>query len=236
LRFSDASQEQQLFAFAFAALVLMLTTTSAIARNFGTAEEARAMLDRAVIVLKSDEPKALREFNDPDNKEFHDRDLYVSCFNISDGNFTAAPPGMLGMDIRTFKVGDDPRPKSLRCNPGYAARKHRFDGLQFSKGGQARGQAIPRDSHRRSGLRRLLLQIIAAVEGYAMYVCGMCRVGRRTRRGLCPAPPPTKRACNFARSLSIADRMDAGRDLIKFWKGRLRSRALLNCQVLGLGP
>jgi len=66
------------------------------------------MLDRAAAVLKSDEPKALREFNDPDNKEFHDRDLYVSCFNIADGNFTAAPPGMLGMDIRTFKVSDDP--------------------------------------------------------------------------------------------------------------------------------
>jgi len=106
--FSGASQEQYLFAFAFVALVLMFTTVSGIAQDFGTAEQARAMLDRAVAVLKSDEPKALREFSDPDNKEFHDRDLYVSCFNISDGNFTAAPPGMLGMDIRTFKVGDDP--------------------------------------------------------------------------------------------------------------------------------
>jgi len=66
------------------------------------------MFDRAVAALKSDEAKALRELNDADNKEFHDRDLYVSCFNISDGNFTAAPPAMLGMDIRTFKVGDDP--------------------------------------------------------------------------------------------------------------------------------
>lgn len=66
------------------------------------------MLDRAVAALKSDEAKALREFNDEDNKEFHDRDLYVSCFNIADGNFTAAPSAMLGTDIRTFKVGDDP--------------------------------------------------------------------------------------------------------------------------------
>jgi len=78
---------------------------SAIAQDFGTAEEARAMLDRAVAALKSDKPDALREFNDPDNKQFHDRDLYVSCFNISDGKFTAAPPAMLGMDIRTFNVG-----------------------------------------------------------------------------------------------------------------------------------
>jgi hypothetical protein len=95
-------------AFAFAILFIMLTAASAIAQSFGSAEEARAMLDRAVVALKSDEAKALREFNDADNKEFHDRDLYVSCFNIADGKFTAAPSAMLGTDIRTFNVGDDP--------------------------------------------------------------------------------------------------------------------------------
>ena len=94
-------------AFAFATLFLMLTA-SAIAQSFGSAEEARAMLGRAVAALKSDEAKALHEFNDADNKEFHDRDLYVSCFNIADGIFTAAPSAMLGMDIRSFNVGDDP--------------------------------------------------------------------------------------------------------------------------------
>jgi cytochrome c len=94
--------------FAFATLFLMLTVASAIAQSFGSAEEASAMLDRAVAALKSDEAKALREFNDADNKEFHDRDLYVSCFNTADGKFTAAPSAMLGTDIRTFNVGDDP--------------------------------------------------------------------------------------------------------------------------------
>jgi hypothetical protein len=96
-----------LFAFAFAAS-LLAATASAIAQNFGTAEEARAMLDRAVAALKSDEAKALRAFNDANTKEFHDRDLYVSCFNISDGKFTAAPSAMLGVDVRTFGLGDDP--------------------------------------------------------------------------------------------------------------------------------
>lgn len=67
------------------------------------------MLERAVTALKSDETKALREFSDPNNKQFHDRDLYVSCFRISDGKFTAFPgPGMIGVDVRTFKFGDDP--------------------------------------------------------------------------------------------------------------------------------
>ena len=67
------------------------------------------MLDHAVAALKSDEAKALRDFNDTKNKLFHDRDLYVSCFNTSNGKFTAFPgPGMLGMDVRTFKLGEDP--------------------------------------------------------------------------------------------------------------------------------
>ena len=66
------------------------------------------MLDRAVAALKNNETKALSEFNDADNKEFHDRDLYVSCFNIADGKFTAAPAAMLGTDLRTYNVGNDP--------------------------------------------------------------------------------------------------------------------------------
>jgi hypothetical protein len=101
-------RSKKLLGFAFATLLLTLTGASAIAQSFGTAEEARAMLDRAVAALKSDKPGALREFTDPENKQFHDRDLYISCFNISDGKFTAAPPAMAGMDIRSFNVGTDP--------------------------------------------------------------------------------------------------------------------------------
>jgi cytochrome c len=119
-----------LLAFAFAASLLMLTAASAIAQSFGTAEEARAMLDHAVAALKSDKAKALREFNDPDNKQFHDRDLYVSCFNISDGKFTAAPSAMLGLDMRTFNVGDDPiGQKGFRCGAACAGRRRHCDGL-----------------------------------------------------------------------------------------------------------
>jgi len=98
-----------LFAPLFATLSLILTVNVAGAEQFGTAGEARAMLDRAVAALKSDEAAALRAFSDASNKQFHDRDLYVSCFNTSDGKFTAFPgPGMIGIDVRTFKFGDDP--------------------------------------------------------------------------------------------------------------------------------
>jgi hypothetical protein len=98
-----------LFVSLFATLSLTLTANLASAEQFGTAEEARAMLDRAVTALKSDEAAALRAFSDLNNKQFHDRDLYVSCFNTSNGKFTAFPgSGMIGLDVRAFKFGDDP--------------------------------------------------------------------------------------------------------------------------------
>ena len=97
-----------LFVPAFAMLSLIFTAHLASADQFGTADEARAMLDRAVAALKRDEPAALRAFGDPNNKQFHDRDLFVSCFNTSNGKFTAFPgPGMVGVDVRTFKFGED---------------------------------------------------------------------------------------------------------------------------------
>jgi cytochrome c len=59
--------------------------------------------------LPEKESKALTEFNDPDNKQFHDRDLYVVCFNMSDGKITAyLGPALLGVDIRTLSLNDDP--------------------------------------------------------------------------------------------------------------------------------
>src|SRR5690349_14990278 len=99
----------KLLVLVFATLSLVLRANLAGADQFGTAEEAKAMLDRAIGALKSNEAAALQAFSDPKNKQFHDRDLYVSCFNTSDGKFTAFPgPGMVGVDVRTFKLGDDP--------------------------------------------------------------------------------------------------------------------------------
>jgi hypothetical protein len=97
------------FALTLAALSLVSSTTLATAQQqFGTEQEARAMLDRAVAALKSDEAKALRDMSDANNTQFHDHDLYMSCFTITDGKFTAFPsPGMIGMDVRTFTMGDD---------------------------------------------------------------------------------------------------------------------------------
>jgi hypothetical protein len=59
------------------------------ANQFASAEEARAMLDRAVTALKANEAAALKAFNDEKNKNFRDRDLYIFCFSWPDGKFTA---------------------------------------------------------------------------------------------------------------------------------------------------
>lgn len=93
-----------------AALVLGWSPTLGIAQQqLGTAEEARAMLDRAMAALKSNEVAALSKFNDLNNKQFHDRDLYVFCFNMSDGKVTSySAPFLIGADVRTLTLVNDP--------------------------------------------------------------------------------------------------------------------------------
>jgi cytochrome c len=96
-------------ALAMAAAALLWGAAFAEAQQFGTAAEAKAMLDRAIAELKANEAAALAKFNDKDNKQFRDRDLYVFCFNTSDGKFMAHPnPALMGTDIRALKVKDDP--------------------------------------------------------------------------------------------------------------------------------
>jgi hypothetical protein len=90
-------------------LLLLWTVASVSAQPLGTAEQARAMLDRAISALKSNEATALSEFNDPNNKQFHDRDLYVFCYSMSDGKITAyESPALLNIDVRTLALKDDP--------------------------------------------------------------------------------------------------------------------------------
>ena len=97
-----------LFASALAALAMLWGGGLASAQQSGTAAEARAMLDRAVVVLKADNATALSAFNDKSNKQFHDRDFYVFCQDISDGKFTAHPkPALMGTDGRALKFRDD---------------------------------------------------------------------------------------------------------------------------------
>ena len=56
--------------------------------EYGTAEEAKALLDRAITAVKANEHEAIAMFNHNDSR-YRDRDLFVFCFNGQDGKFTA---------------------------------------------------------------------------------------------------------------------------------------------------
>ena len=70
--------------------VFLLTAASIQAAQSGTADEAKAMLDRAVAAVKADKTTALDIFN-KGKGGFKDRDLYVFCANAFDGIVTAHP-------------------------------------------------------------------------------------------------------------------------------------------------
>ncbi|MGH8211355.1 MAG: cache domain-containing protein [Steroidobacteraceae bacterium] len=71
-------------------LIGSLFSLSAVAaEQSGTAEEARAMLERAVAALKADKIKALEAFNS-ESGGFRSHGIYVYC-STADGTFTAHP-------------------------------------------------------------------------------------------------------------------------------------------------
>ena len=85
------------------ALILVLSTTASVwAADFGTAEEAKAMLEKAVAAVKKDKAKALDMFNNGEGG-FKDRDLYVWCANASDGIVTATPYWNRGKQLRDIE-------------------------------------------------------------------------------------------------------------------------------------
>ena len=90
------------FVVGFAVIQVLSTTASVWAADFGTAEEAKAMLERAVAAVKEDKAKALDMFNNGAGG-FKDRDLYVWCANASDGIVTAQPYMNRGKQLRDIK-------------------------------------------------------------------------------------------------------------------------------------
>ena len=87
-----------------AALVAISTVAIAQKADFGTAAEAKAMLEKAVTAVKADKAKALKSFNDGTDG-FKDRDLYPFCANAADGIFTAHPK-LAGKSLKELKDKD----------------------------------------------------------------------------------------------------------------------------------
>ncbi|HEY3622856.1 MAG TPA: chemotaxis protein [Roseiarcus sp.] len=85
------------------AAVIALSPGAFAQQTGGTADEAKAMLMKAVAAVKADKAKALDMFNKGEGG-FRDRDLYVFCANVSDGTLVAiGNPNLkqaLGIDVR----------------------------------------------------------------------------------------------------------------------------------------
>src|SRR3989304_2770068 len=77
-----------------------VATLVAAQAQYGTAAEAKAMLEKAVGALKTNKAKALAEFTKGEGG-FKDRDLYPFCGG-PDGNFTAHPT-LTGKSLKELK-------------------------------------------------------------------------------------------------------------------------------------
>ena len=87
---------------AWAVLTLALAGSASAQGQYGTAAEAKAMLQRAVTALKADQNAALEKFRKRTDG-FGDRDLYVFC-NGADGATVAHPsPAQAGSNLNTLK-------------------------------------------------------------------------------------------------------------------------------------
>ena len=85
------------------AAVISLSSAAFAQQTGGTADEAKAMLMKAIAAVRVDEAKALDMFNKGEGG-FRDRDLYVFCVSTSNGTIVATGnPNLkqaLGIDIR----------------------------------------------------------------------------------------------------------------------------------------
>jgi signal transduction histidine kinase len=86
--------------FAGISAALMLFASYALAAEFGTADEAKAMLAKAAAAIKNDKTAALTSFSSGD-AGFRDRDLYPFCGG-PDGKFTAHPT-LIGKSLKDLK-------------------------------------------------------------------------------------------------------------------------------------
>ena len=77
-----------------------LISGTAFAADYGTAVEAKAMLEKAVTAVKANKSGALTQFAKGEGG-FKDRDLYPFCGG-TDGNFTAHPT-LTGKSLKDLK-------------------------------------------------------------------------------------------------------------------------------------
>lgn len=99
----------------------------------GTAEEAKAMLVKAVAAVKADKAKALDMFNKGEGG-FLDRDLYVFCANAADSvNVAIGNPNakqLIGTDTRILKDATG-KVFGLELHAGYQKPEGEFTEVSY---------------------------------------------------------------------------------------------------------
>lgn len=95
--------------------------------GFGTANEAIAMLRQATTAVKADKTAAINKFNHND-EPFRHRDLFVFCFNGSDGKFTAHE-AFVAWDVRGLR---DSNGKTYGAEMYSAAQEDRIAEITFT--------------------------------------------------------------------------------------------------------
>src|SRR5271163_910210 len=98
---------------AVSAAALLLSPIAFAQQTGGTADEAKAMLMKAVAAVKADKAKALDMFNKGEGG-FLDRDLYVFCINVSDGITVA-----MGNPNEKQLIGQDGRARKDSTGKAY---------------------------------------------------------------------------------------------------------------------
>ena len=92
-----------------AVAILAFTALPALAADMGTAAEAKAMLEKVVAALKTNEAQTLASIN---KGEYKDRDLYPFCAG-QDGKYSAngANASVVGQDFKgLMDKGSPPKP------------------------------------------------------------------------------------------------------------------------------
>lgn len=92
----------------FIALFTGLLGMTAHAQDKGSAEEAIAMVKKAVAAIeKQGKEKAFAEISDPQNKTFHDRDLYIFVYDMNGMNVAhGINPKLVGKNLMDMKDND----------------------------------------------------------------------------------------------------------------------------------
>jgi len=89
---------------AVAVMLAGLAGGAIAAEDFGTPDEARAMLERTVAAMKEDREATLAAINSGEDPRFKDRDLYPFCGD-ADGMFIAhgANADLVGQSLRDLE-------------------------------------------------------------------------------------------------------------------------------------